>query len=242
MRRLAVIGLVLLCIGLLCQPAAKADSTLTSVLFNVNGTTQTNFAGFNTGGFNQTTGNGTLTFTFNPGAAGSYNFTSFFDLYLTPAFYNEFGSSTGVPAAGQSWEIGDSFASSIYTDAIAGVLTNTNMLPGHADNFLLNCTAGATCNGDAALAMGFDFTLTAGQEAIITLTLSTTQPGSGFYLTQTHPIDPGTNSILNLYFTGSEVAQSAVVGAPEPSSLLLLGLALAALCLAMGRKSVSQLI
>src|SRR5947209_2350126 len=139
MRRLAVTGLAVLCVGLLCCSAAKADSSLQSVLFNVNGTVQTNYAGFNTGAWDGTTGIGTLTYVFNPGAPGTYNFTSFFDNSVSAPFWNEFGGTSGLPVAGQSWEIGDSFASSIYADATAGALTNSNALPGQADNFLLTC-------------------------------------------------------------------------------------------------------
>jgi hypothetical protein len=241
MRRLAVIGLALLCLGLLSQPAARADSSLASVLFNVNGATQTGYAGFNTGSWNSTTGIGTLTYVFNPGA-GTYNFTAFFDNQVANPFFNEFGSTTGAPAAGQSWEIGDSFGSTIYGDTIAGTLNNSNMLPGQTGNFLQDCTAGASCNGDAALAMGFHFVLGAGQEAVITLTFSTSAPPGGFFLTQTHPIDAGNNSSSSIYFSGNEAARQIVVGAPEPGSLLLVSLALAGLCLIKGRKFVSAAI
>jgi hypothetical protein len=85
--------------------------------------------------------------------------------------------------------------------------------------------------------MGFSFTLGAGEEAVVTLNFSQTAPGSGFYLSQTHPIDPDNNSATTIYFTGSEVNQPVgVVGTPEPGSVLLLGLGLGALSLLKLRK------
>jgi hypothetical protein len=240
MRRLGVMVLVLSCFGLACQPAARADSSLASVQFNVNGAVQTDYTGFNVAGFNQTTGIGTLTYIFNPGVTGTYNFTTFFDSQISPDFWNEFGGSSGSPAAGQSWEIGDSFLSTIYADAGAGTLTNTNMLPGQKDNFLLSCGGGPTCNGDAALGMGFLFNLTNTQEAVISLNFSTTQPGGGFFLSQTHPIDAGHDTASTIYFTGSEVTRTADGGGPppvpEPSTLLLLGAGLVGLCLTKMRR------
>ena len=241
MRRLIIAGLALLTLGLLSQPAARADSSLQSVLFNVNGAMQTDYAGFNTSAWNATTGIGTLTYLFNPGAAGTYNFTAFFDNQLVKEHYfNEFGSASGSLAPGQSWEIGDSFASTIYNDAYHGTLNYANMLPGQTSNYFLDCQR-ASCNGDAALAMGFHFLLGAGQKALITLTFSTSAPGSGFFLTQTHPVDPENPSTSSIYFSGSEVTQP-VVGAPEPGSLLLLGISLAGLWLLKGRKLVSRAI
>src|ERR1035438_10630755 len=69
-----------------------ADTTsLQSILTNVNGAQSTTFAGYNTGGFNQTTGLGTLTYTFNPGP-GSYFFDVFLDPSLNLPFFNEFGT------------------------------------------------------------------------------------------------------------------------------------------------------
>jgi PEP-CTERM motif len=214
-------------------PRASADTTsIQSVLFNVNGTQYTDYSapGMSTVAWNQTTGLGTLTFTYNPGP-GSFFFDVFFDHSLNLPFFNEYGTVNGAPAAGQTYQIGDSFSSSIYPNVQAGgALPNTNTLPGQASNFGGNC-AGANCNGDAALAMGFSFVLAAGEQEVITLNVSHTNPVGVFNLQQTHPVDPAnpntSGAPLNLYFTGSAATIPACVGdacnaVPEPNSVILL--------------------
>jgi hypothetical protein len=252
MRRLGVIGLVLLCLLLIQQPIARADSSVQDVLFNVNGAiTQSAFPGIaNTSGYNATTGLGTLVLTFNPGA-GTYFIDAGFDLSVgnqsvpTVPFWNEYGASGGTLAAGQSWIIGTgaspndpSTAYQVFNAVAAGgALPGTNSVPGASDNYTQQCSTGASCNNDVASGMGFSFTLGAGEEAVVTLNFSQTAPGSGFYLSQTHPIDPDDNSATTIYFTGSEVNQPVgVVGTPEPGSVLLLGLGLGALSLLKLRK------
>jgi len=223
MRKLttALLGLFVLCFA--AAPIALADTSLQSVLFNVNGTQFTDYsaAGMNVAGFNQATGLGTITFTFNPGP-GTFFFDVFLDHQLNVPFFNEFGTVNGAPAAGQSYEIGDSFASSIYPDVQAGgALANTNTLPGTLSNFDGLC-AGATCNGDLAMAMGFAFTLGANQQELITLAVSLTNPG-GFTLQGTHPVDAANATPVNIFFNGSAVTQPInVAPIPEPSSLILL--------------------
>jgi hypothetical protein len=182
----------------------------------------------NVGGWDQGSGLGTLKLVFNPGAAGSYFFDVFLDHQLSIPFFNEYGVANGTPVAGQSWEIGDSFASSIYNDVLAGgTLPDTNNLPGTSSNYVQNPPSavcqGATCNGDLAMAMGFSFTLTSGQEEAITLTTSHS-PLGGFSLEGIHPVDPANSSETLVFFTGTATTQP--VGhptIPEPGSLLLLG-------------------
>jgi hypothetical protein len=226
MKTLAIValGLVLVVLGA-GAPTALADSTsLQSVLFNVNGATQTDFTGVNVGGFNTTTGVGTLSLTFNPGP-GTYFVDVFFDHQLNLPFFNEFGTvnNVGSLAANQTYEIGDSFASNIYNDVLAGgALSNTNSLPGQVSNFHNDCV-GATCNGDFAMAMGFAFTLAAGQQELITLGVSHTDPG-GFTLQDTHPVDAANTAALQLFLNGSAVSEPiGTTTVPEPGSLILLG-------------------
>jgi len=213
-----------------------ADTTkLQSILTNVNGVQTTNFTGYNSGGFDQTTGLGTLTFVVN--GAGPSFFDVFFDHQLSLPFYNEFGSVVGAPAAGQTYEIGDSFASNIYPDVQAGgALANTNSLAGQTSNFN-NACVGAACNGDFAAALGFAFTIAAGQQELITLNVSHTDPGSGLRLEDTHPVDGANPNAQFLFISGSAVSQPiGVSGVPEPASTAFLVVVLAILLVALRRR------
>jgi PEP-CTERM motif len=224
------LGFALGLLGVLgiCTPRASADTTkLQSILTNANGIQTTDFTGYNTGAFDTTTGLGTLTYTFNPGP-GAYFFDVFFDHQLNLPFFNEFGTVNGAPAAGQSYEIGDSFGSNIYPHVQAGgPFNNTNGLPGQASNFNNNCVA-ANCNGDFAAAMGFNFVLGAGQQEVITFNVSHTNPG-GFTLQDTHPVDAANAAALQLYISGSATNVPVCVGngcnaVPEPNSVILLAI------------------
>ena len=220
-----------------------AGPVLASILTNANGTQTTDYTGYNTASWDQTTGLGTLTYVFN-GAPGGYFFDVFFDHNISLPFFNEYGAVLGVPAAGQTWEIGDSFNSNIYTDVQAGgALPNSNSLPGTTSNFANNCV-GAACNGDFAAAMGFAFVLAAGQGELITLNVSLVDPGSGLRLRGVHPQDSANPSLQNIYISGSAVACivgetcTAAPGVPEPASVFLLGSGLAIL-LAVSRRRFS---
>jgi hypothetical protein len=221
MRNLASAVVGLLAIYFCAVPNARANTQ--SVLFNVDGAQYNNYTapGMNAAGYSDSTGLGTIVFADNPGTIGSHAFTAFFDQNLNLPFFNEFGTVVGVPAAGQSWQIGDSFTSSIYPNTQSGSLSNSNDLPGQASNYSNKCM-GTNCNGDAALALGFNFTLGANQLELITLTFSTTKPLSGFYLQQTHPTDPNTTVPLNVYFTGSAVTEpTGPPTTPEPPTAVL---------------------
>ena len=194
-----------------------ADPVLQGVLFNVNGTQSSDFSdpNFNTSGFNPSTGLGTLVYTYNPGTTGSAFFDAWVNHDIGIPYYNEYGPASGSPAAGQSWEIGDNYASSIYADTQNNALSNTNYLPQGNDNFLGSCNA-ANCNGDATMAMGFAFTLGSNQQELITLTFGTTQPTSGFYLDQTHPTDAANLNQSDIFFSASAVTEPAGSGPPPP--------------------------
>lgn len=223
---IAVLGLAF-AIGILPR-AAFADISLQESMLNVNGTQYYDtfsVPGLNVSGFNQTTGLGTITLTFNPGP-GSYYVTAYFDLELAVPFYNEYGTAFGSPVAGQSWQIDDPINGTIFANAQNNTLDNTNHIPGTADNYLGTCT-GSDCNGDVSWAMGFNFTLGASQEEVVTLNLSQSAPSSGFYLQQTHPVDPNNPVAVNAYFSGTAAPQGTS-STPEPGTWMLL---ISGLCL-----------
>lgn len=258
MRKLAISVTILMFLCLVTLPAAFADSSLEDFGVNINGTVYdyqnpgqtdpTTLPGMNATGFSTftsgdlaDTGLGTLVYTFNPGAAGSYFVNFYFDEEASAPFYNEYGVLNNGPApSGQSWEIAQVNPSvggiQFYngsTQTLPNSLDDTNHVTGTGDNFLNNC-ATPPCNADVATALGFNFTLPAGDEAVITINQSTTNPG-GFNLEQIHPVDLGNTSETDLFLNGSISIQPACTGPscgppppppgmPEPSSLLLLGM------------------
>jgi hypothetical protein len=222
---LHILTAVLLLTGLgAARALADPIPSLQEISLNANGTfsdsgTTANFftaiSGLNASGFNTSTGLGTLTYTYT-GAAGNAFVNFFVDEEVGVPFYNEFGSTGGgSPAAGEKWEIGDSFASSIYSDVQNNSLTNSNLLPEGASNYLGTCTG--ACNGDAATALGYSFNLLAGDEETLSLTISLTAPASGFYLDQTNPQD-GTNggNQSDVYFSLNELQTALNNGPPPP--------------------------
>jgi hypothetical protein len=233
MRRLMLLMSVLVVFAL--PQTILADITLQETLFNLNGTTYSTTAvpGMNSASFNGTTGVGSLTLTFNPGAAGSYFFGAFFDHQLHAPFFNEYGSVSGAPGAGVSYQIdepgwGDgNRTGTIYDNTANNSLDNTNHLAGTTSNFLGDCGANGghgvdgSCNNDASMAMAFNFVLAADELAQITLTTSTVQPTGGFFLAQHDPDTPS-----SLFLTGAITIRSTGGPGgevPEPGSWLLFG-------------------
>jgi PEP-CTERM motif-containing protein len=253
------VGLLLFAILIVLLPQARADVSLQDFGVNINGTTNdynnqsetdtTTLPGMNASGFSTATsgdgldtGLGALIYTFNPGAAGSYFVNFYFDLSASTPFFNEFGSAHGAAGASDptSWEIAQvnpsvggiqfcGWTGSTCSPAtiFPSSLDNTNHVPVGNTNFLNNCKV-APCNADVAEAVGFNFVLGAGEEAVITIDSSTTNPG-GFYLEQSHPVDPGNTKESDVFLSGNISIQPIVVGqVPEPSSLPLLALVAAA--------------
>lgn len=235
-RNLLLMCAVFLLLGMGASRAFAQDTpSLQDIWFNVNGSsTELSAPGVSLGGYNMSTGLGTITFTDLNVGAGYFN--TWWDEEVGVPFYNEFGSTPGAALGdpNETWEIGDNFLSNIFNDAAAGALTDTNYLPEGASNFLGDCVpaVGAPCNGDATTALGYSFNVSSGDEEIITLKVSQTAPSSGFYLEQTNPDEDGTGYVGNVYFSLSATQQPSgnqpPPPTPEPGTWLLMLTGLAA--------------
>jgi PEP-CTERM motif len=239
-RRLVTIAAVML--GLWSPATVRADPVaLQDYLFNVNGTSYCPDAacggsllpgGLDSSAFDFSSGLGTLVWTFNPGAPGAYFFDAFFDHDLHAPFFNEFGTANGAAGAGVSWQIdepgfGDgNRLGTIFDNAMANALDNTNHVPGTTSNFLNQCggngggAVNPACNNDVSLAVGFNFVIAANEQVTLTLATSTVRPGGGFFLEQRDPDSPGDD----LFLTGTlDIRAAAPTTVPEPATLLLVG-------------------
>jgi hypothetical protein len=210
MKKSMVLSMVLLFMGVMAGGVATADSVLFEWAFNVDGTVS--YMPAAPGGFNAGTGLGTWEVTIS--GAGAHNFIAYFDHEIdetTNSYSNEFGTTYGTLAAGQSWEIDEPgwVFGNIYANMLANTLDNSNGVP-------------STAPDDVSMALGWNFLLSAGETAKITLLLSATMPTGGFYLAQTDPDSPYT-----FYYSGDIDIRSQ--GVPEPGTLLLLGSGLAGL-------------
>lgn len=257
------LGLILAAFCIISVPAFSGTYSLQDWEFNVNGTdyftaggaTFASVPGLDASGFDTTTSLGTFTLTFDPGTAGSYYIGAwFFDPASLP-FYNEYGAVNGSPDAGQSWQIdipeydavSANHGSGTILDNLAnGALSDTNSVPGTTSNYLNDCGANSggavntSCNDLVSMAQGFNFTLTASQEEVITLTLSSSNPG-GFSLQEIHPVDGANPTETDLFYQGSAAVQGVGGGTvPEPGSWLLLATGLAFLGTGVRRRLVKR--
>ncbi len=157
-------------------------------------------------------GLGTVKFTLS--GTGNHYIGAFFDHEIdeaTNTYTNEIGSSTGAPAAGQSWEIDEPgwVDGDIYQNFQNSSLDNGIGTSIYGDT---------TFPDDVSMAMGWDFTLVAGETATVTMVVSEIQPAAGFLLTQADP-----DSQAGIYFYSALKIGGAPPIVPEPSVVLLLG-------------------
>lgn len=185
--------------------------------------------GLDLSGYSTVTGLGTITFTDT--TVGSDSFALWWDEEVGTDYFNEYGTAVGTLSdPNETWEIGDNYGSTIYSDSGYDALLDTNYLPGTTSNLSTTCS-GPSCNGDATTALGYNYTVGTGEEEVITLSVSQTAPGGGFYLQQTNPQVDCTPQGLdcstgNVYFSLSAEEEPVNSGppsaTPEPSTWLLM--------------------
>lgn len=198
---------------LTASSASAATIDLFEYAFNINGTVTNGAApgGVNVGGFDTSTGLGTVTVTMN--TAGSHYVAFFVDHEIDQAintFFNEYGSVVGVPGAGLTWEIDEPgwVFGDIYDNLLASALDGLNGVPAGSED-------------DVSMALAWSFNLLTDQIALISFLVSDVVPTGSFYLVQTDP-----DSQASIYFSSSLRIIDDGGQIPEPATLGLLGLGL----------------
>ena len=215
------------------------------------------FANFSS--FNTTTGLGSFTLTYTPGANGTYFIDILDNEYVGTPYYNTFGSTSGSASSGEKWEIGDWWNGSIYTDAQGNTLSNANSLPEGATNYFAPvsntdsaCSGDGLaddCNGIAAIALGETFTLTSVEQEVLTFTVASSCGSTGICLASTNPGDSNPNDVFvpptTVYFSETATEEPAGSGPPpsaipEPSSWILLATGLIGFGMMRLRREIVQ--
>ncbi len=141
-------------------------------------------------------------------------FVSFLDAEIDESsntFFNEYGETGGILAAGQGFEIDEPgfVFGDIYTNAFAGMLDGTNAVP-------------ISDPDDVSLALSFVLgTLAPGQIARFEMMISEDGDSLGSFFLQQRDIDPASTTVIT--FSGT----AAIV--PEPGTVVLVAGGLAVL-------------
>jgi hypothetical protein len=202
--------------------ASAAAVTLADYAFNIDGVVNAAPGGLG-GSFDYSTGFGTITLSVT--GAGTHYVGLFLDHDIDEqinTFYNEFGSVSGAPVAGQSWQIDEPeladptlgpwfYKGNIFSNFSGSALDGTNHVPA------------AGLANDVSLALAWSFSLGAGDTAYISFAASEAAPGGGFYLTQTDP-----HSQSSVYLASNLRIGNGGTPVPEPASMALVAVGLMA--------------
>lgn len=157
--------------------------------------------------------------------AGSHTVGLFVDHEIdqnSNTFFNEYGATSGSPAAGQSWEIDE--PGFVYGDIYSNFpyLDNSNGVPNTAPD-------------DVSMAMAWDFVLAADETGTVNFYLSTSScGGSGICLMQAD-----TEGGSTIYFSSALRIVPGGGQVPVPGTLALLGIGLMGVAVA-GRRHQSK--
>jgi hypothetical protein len=211
--------------------SALALPTIYDWAFNVDGVIYQNSSGdtmpISSGQLYGDTGLGTITW--NVDTPGDHSFIAFFDFEFSDVlnpYFNEYGEAVGTQSSGQSWEIDEpSYVfGDIYYNLLDGTLDNSNAVPnGMAD--------------DVSFAIGWDFVLYDGEEAIVTLVLAQMLPDNSFYLAHHDSQREESlyfSSTLELSLNGG----TSPVPVPEPATIVLFSTSLAVLSGVKRKKAI----
>jgi len=226
-KLIPVLTAMLLCLGF--PNAATAAIALFDYGFNIDGTRTLAGdplpASIDASGFDFNTGLGSINITIT--GAGIHSVIGFFDHEIDEpinTFFNETGLISGAPAAGQSWEIDE-------PGFVDGDIFE-NFEDGTLDNGIGTSIYGDTIfPDDVSMAMGWDFGLALGEQALITFALVDFSSSSGFFLQHNDP-----DSQESVYLASTLGISLSPI--PVPAAVWLFGSALVGL-VGFGRRKVS---